>query len=334
MTCWDDLAARARGLASRLLAPDRLRELARARDLDALSASLEALGYGPRAEPPATPAAVEEQVRRAAAARLRVLAWWAGARAPLLAPILEDEDRRSIRAMLRGAAAMATAAERLEGLVPTPSLPPRALGELARQATPREVAALLAAWAHPFGAAILEEARRQQPDPFTLECRLDRAFAERASEVAPKAGTAMREHVRLVVDTAATWSALTLALSSGETPQQVEEAWLPGGERVSRTLFRAAAASPPSDARAMLAGAWAGTPLGDALTAGGGTEALEDAALATQLAAARRIARVDPTSEANAVLFALRMRGEVRALRRITWGVALHAPASMLVEAA
>ena len=97
-------------------------------------------------------------VRRKAAARMRLLARWAGGRDAVLAVVFEEEDRRSLRALLRGAVQGARAEERLEDLIPTPLLPERALAELARQARPAAIAALLTAWQNPYGPALLQQA--------------------------------------------------------------------------------------------------------------------------------------------------------------------------------
>lgn len=107
MTDWGDVAARARGLASQLLAPAQARALCDASDLAALMSALAAAGWplATRVERSADPRAIEFAVRRRAGARLRVLARWARERAALLSPLFDDEDRRSLRAIVRGAMA-------------------------------------------------------------------------------------------------------------------------------------------------------------------------------------------------------------------------------------
>ena len=174
---WEDLTARTRGLATHLLAPGQLDGLARAPDFDALSDAFRALGLLVPEGGTVTPEQLELSVRRAAAAKLRTLTRWAGARKALLAVVFEDEDRRSLRAMLRGAVHGASAEQRLGGLIPTPALPERALGELARQPTPGAVAALLAAWGSPYGPALLPDAAAVHPDLLALEPRATTSHA-------------------------------------------------------------------------------------------------------------------------------------------------------------
>ena len=70
---WEDVNARARGLATHLLRRDVLEALARHPDLAALGAALRTHGY-PLEEGEAAPEALELGLRRMAAARLRVLA--------------------------------------------------------------------------------------------------------------------------------------------------------------------------------------------------------------------------------------------------------------------
>ncbi len=147
----------------------------------------------------ASPAALELALRRAAADRLRLLARWCGPRVAILAVLFEDEDRRSLRALLRGSLQHAPAEARLAGLVPTPTLPERALRELANQATPAAVAALLTAWRNPYGSVLLAAASAAQPDLFTLELLVNRTFAARASRAARGTGL-LADYVRDAID--------------------------------------------------------------------------------------------------------------------------------------
>ena len=130
---WEAPNARARGLGTHLLSDEAMSALATAPDLAAMVALLEAAGIVIPEEGRLTPLAIELGIRRAAADELQRLARWFGDRSAAPGLIFADEDRRSLRAMIRGAAAGASAEARLVGLIPTPNLPERVLAELARQ---------------------------------------------------------------------------------------------------------------------------------------------------------------------------------------------------------
>src|SRR6185369_13383282 len=101
--------------------------------------------------------------------------------APLMSPLSDDEDRRTLRAIIRGAFAGIPAADRMDGVIPTATLPPRAIDQLARAVDLPALAATLMAIRHPFGSAVAAEAHRQHPDLFLLDAALARAFAARAT---------------------------------------------------------------------------------------------------------------------------------------------------------
>lgn len=296
---WADVGARARGLSSRLVGGAALRDLARSRDVDSLARAL--VRAAPELAPgdPPTPAMIELASRRTAAARFEVLVRWCGDRAAAIAPVFDEEDHRSIRAALRGATAGTPPDERRTGLIPTPSLGERALDEITRQPTPAAVAALLTAWEHPLAPAILTEARREQPDLYALESALDIAFAARAEIAARQGDAALRDFVHITI--------------------------------VSQRALTALLAPDPDQALAPLRAELAGTPLGRALSAGiPRAEAIERAALETQLIAQRRHARLEPLGLGPVLYFFVRLRAEMRDVGRIAWGVALDAPRAML----
>ncbi|HSA54909.1 MAG TPA: V-type ATPase subunit [Gemmatimonadaceae bacterium] len=322
MSVWVDVVARARGLSSGILSDRQLSEIARSRDvaelLDRLT-SLDIIPGGASAEP----RTLELVVQRRAGARLRLVSRWSGARHPLLAPLFEDEDRRSIRAMLRGAAAHAPSDQRLAGLVPTPALPARALSELARQGDAAAVAALLVTWRNPYGSAILEETRLQQPDLFRLETILTRTWAERARRVAPRCGRAMRVFVARVVDVENAWTALLLAGHEGAASPAT--LWVEGGTLLPRDAFVLATGSRSRrEAATILTGLLGRSPLAPAITPEPGAEGR---ALRAWTREQRDIARLDPLGPAPIIALLLRSRGELLTLRRIIWGIALGAPA-------
>jgi len=333
MTTWDDLNARARGLATHLLGRATLEGLAHAPDLPAIAAELASRGY-PVAESARTSgAALELAVRRAIALKFRILVRWAGRRTELLAVLLEDEDRRSIAALIRGAAQRAPAELRLSGLIPTPELPERALEELARQPTPASVASLLAAWRHPLAPALLLDPGHPEPDLFQIELALSRAFAQRALMAARRAGRRglLFRHVQQVIDLENAFTALVL---SEEKKPKVGDEWLPGGRAITLELAQRAALSGNAAAACqLLATGFAGTRLGAAFENPDRHPAgLELGVLAAQIAEIKGRARIEPLSIAFLLGFALRLRAEALDIRRVIWGISLGAPVPVLVQ--
>ena len=327
---WEDLDARARGLATHLLTRPELDALAEAPDLAALAEALRRRDY-PVDEGPATAAALELALRRAAGARLRVLARWSGPRAAALAVLFEDEDRRSVRALLRGAVQGAPPDARLAGLISTPALPERALRELARQDKPAAIAALLTAWRNPYGSMLLPAASAAQPDLFGLELLLNRTFAVRASRAA-RDTRFLAAYVRETIDLENAYTALVLAAEGKDvTPK---DAFLPGGEHVSVAAFEtAAAAGDVSEAMRRLGASFAGTPLAQAFEPQAGNLArLEEAVLRIRVRTLVRAMRTEPLGPAPLLAYALRLRVETIDLQRIIWGVALTAPRAVLVR--
>jgi vacuolar-type H+-ATPase subunit C/Vma6 len=333
MTNWDDLNARARGLATHLLGRAALEHLAHAGDLPSIATTLAGRGYSIGETDRGSGASLELAVRRSIALKMRILARWAGPRTGILAVLFEDEDRRSITALLRGSAQHAAPELRVSGLIPTPELPERALGELARQPTPRAVCSLLAAWRHPLAPELLDPASRPEPDLLEIETALSRAFAKRALRAARRAGRRrlLVHHVQQVIDLENAFTALIL--SEDEKPA-VADHWLPGGRAITLDLAeRAAASGDPATAADLLAAGFQGTRLGavfahpDQHPAG-----LELAVLGAQISELRARARLEPLSVAYLLAFALRLRAEALDVRRVIWGISLGAPAKTLVE--
>lgn len=321
MTDWGDLDARARGLTTHLLGRRRLAELAGCTSLGELAKELEALGYqlAPAADV-VTAEALEVGVRRIAARRVRTIARWAGSRADVLSVLFGDEDRRSVRALLRGALQGAPAAQRLAGLIPTPSLPEGALEELAVNERIGDVVTLLALWEHPYGPPLLAEARREQPDPLVLELTLNRVFARRAVDAARHAGASLRQYVALVIDLENARTALALDASTADV--DLEAAFLPGGERVTLELL-----SRPHD----LPAAFGGTPYVEALERGAANDAaLEAQLLARMIADVVSAARLDPLGPFPLIGYWLRLRAECVDLQRIIWGIVSLAPPAVV----
>ncbi len=331
MTDWGDVIARVRGLSGAFLDAAEWNDLCASRSLDVLASQLVARGAmrGP-AGGAATPLSIELALRRHAGARLRILARWAGSRATLLAPIFDDEDRRSLRALVRGAITASPAAERLRGLIATPTLPVRALEALAMAPDLRALHALLAVWRHPLAAALGSEAARARPDLFRLECALARGFADRDLAAAQRSDSPMRRFVTLTIDLENLWTAL--ALAEGTFDADVGQFFVPGGALV--TVDDLATAAETHSVVAVIAGLrprTVRTPLAAALDAS--ERSREDRALDALVAAFRRDALSEPLSTAPIIAFALRQRAELRNLLRITWGIALGATGHRLARA-
>lgn len=331
MPWWDEVNARVRGLATHLLRPERVSELATASDLPDLRRRLERVGVRLVLEPgPVTAAAMERAIRRLAASRLQLLARWCGDRAAALVVIFEEEDRRSLQAFIRGTVAGTAPAARLAGALPTTSLPLRALEELARQTSLQALGALLAAWGNPYAVVLHEIESPEHPDLLRLEVRLGRRFAQRAHEAARRGDRTLHAHVHDAVDLENIWAALLLAADGGDV--EPSECFIPGGDRITPAAFEDAATAPDrAEAGRRLARAFGSRPIGRALVrASARLPELDDELLAAQLTERRAAARLDPLSSAPILAYALALRADSRTLGRLIWGVALGIPAPAL----
>lgn len=328
---WEDLVARVRGLSGHLLGRSRLLSLGQARDLVQLSVALEE-AYGPAsgAANDAAPEQLELAVRRVAARYLRTVSRWAGKRTPFLTALFLDEDRRSVRALMRGAMSDLPQSLRLAGLVPTPELPERALEELARQSSVKDIVALLVAWVHPFGSALLEEARRPQPDLLRLDLALNREFARRAAAAVKRAplGNSARRDLRLwvqnIIDLENAFTAIQLAAQRSST--DATHFFVTGGHILhSKTFTAVATAGSSTGALALLGDALRNSTIAPVFAALS-TRPLEDAALDAELRRTSTAARRSPLGAAPIIAFLTRLRAEIRDVRQLIWRVALGAP--------
>lgn len=332
MARWEDLNARAKGLATHLMRRNALEALIRAPGSSDLADELRRLGYLVDESSRGSAASLELAARRKAASQMGILFRWFGSRADALAVVIEDEDRRSLRAILRGSAQRAAPDLKLAGLLPTPALPERALEELARQPEPSRVTALLVAWGHPYGEVLLEHTAGPDADLFSLELALSRAFAARALRAARRAdrGGLLEDYVRQVIDVENGAAAILLAEDRDEHP--VTDAFLEGGRRVTADVFRAAVGvAERVGAAARIAAAFSGTRLAGAFRAGEPGE-IEGAILAAQIVELHRAALRHPLSVAPLLEYALRLRAELLDVRWIIWGRSLGAPIAVLTD--
>jgi vacuolar-type H+-ATPase subunit C/Vma6 len=290
------LSSRARGVGTRLLTRRALESLADADDLSQLARGLARSGatIEPFGDAPDI-AAFELAARRTAAAHLRTLLRWQDRRPGVLDAFLAAQDRRNLRALLRGALQSAPAAARVAGLIPTPSLPERALTELARQASPSAVVALLVVLRHPDAARLAPIVAKAQPDLFAIEVALLQGFAARAGAAASRGDRVLREYVSDLVDVGNAQTALLLAGG----PRDVDPAT--AGTRIAAALPVVA-----DDAGA-----------------------LERAFLEHTLARLAAQARLDPLGSAPLLRVLLRIEAQSRDLRALGWGAVLGTPPVM-----
>ncbi len=331
---WDDVSVRARGLALHLLTRSHLEALARVSDLWELTSQMAAAGFDVEdtARSIREPGPLERSVRRTSQGHLTVLAHWSANRSRHLVFAFEDEDRRSLRALVRGAVAGVDSPSRLAGLVPTSSLPERALAELARLQTPAEISSMLRAMGNPYGPAIQAEAEGDLPDLFMLEVALDRTYAARAAQGTRGGGRRLKRFVAETIDLGNVHTALLLA-AQGE---DVDPAgcFVEHGRHLARETFLAAAA--PGEATAaieILTAAVGNTPLAEIVSTGLHPDRpVEHALLAARLRVQLNRARRASLSPDQLLAFLLRLRAQSVDLQSIIWGVALERPRPRLIE--
>lgn len=326
---WDDVNARARGLAGHLLDRRALERVGGARSRTELVHTLSQIGYPLSAEAGGFDGArLDQWIGDVVAQRFAVLERWLGRRRRVLAVVYEDEERRTLRRLLRGAAQGASPAARLRTLTPTPSLPRRALARLAAVASPLDLARELTGLGHPAGRVLaLRGPRVERLGLLGLETALSRLFATRVSRAARGGGRLVRRYTSLLIDLENAWSLLA---SSGWGPEiGPDDVFLPGGDLLDPDRFRRIALRrDPGATEADLAVVFRGTPLASVIRTGAGRagslEGRARWALARWLGGIARLAPLGPAP----ILFVLeRIRLEAEALRAILWSIDLGAPA-------
>lgn len=319
---WDDVNARARGLGTRLLDPERLSSLASSTSLSELVAALEREGHPFLSKGTApTPFDLERGFRRTVARHLEILTRWCGARSRVLLFLFEDEDRRNLRSLVRGAVAGAPQERRLSGLLPTPALPERALEELSRLATLSDLADALAAWGNPYAEAIRAEAPRTHADLFRMELAINRLWAERARRAVRWRGRELRGVVRETLDLENAHAAIVLSRHGASVDPRA--CFLEGGRRLGAEAFEEAARN---GNLAALSRAFAKTPFGPVLREDARSADVESDLLRARLRYYVSRARREPLSFSPLLAHLLRLRAQAIDLRRMAWARALGAP--------
>lgn len=329
MTAELALVSRARGLATHLLKRDALESLADAPDLYSFARALARTGrLEPLGDAPDL-AAIEQAVRRTAARHLRTLARWQEAAPGVLDVFFASQDRRSLRAFLRGALQGAPAEARLAGLVPTPTLPERALTELAREPTPKGVVLHLVLLRHPDAARLLPLVAKAQPELFALEAALLRGWAARALDAAKRGDAVLRDYVTGAIDLGNAQDALLL--SSGPRDVDAASCFVDGGRHLAKDAFVQVAQAPSRPAALeLLRKALAGSTLDDVFPVGADDPAHVDRRfLALTLERLGRAARALPLGTAPLLRFLLALEAQGRDLRTLAWGVVLGAPPAL-----
>src|SRR5688572_12753787 len=324
------LVARARGLATHLIARQTLETLAGADDLQSFTDHMSRLhaGIDPIREP-GDVFAVERAIVATASRHLATLRRWVDKAPNALDVFTAYQDRRSLRALLRGAAAGAPAERRVAGLLPTPSLPHDTLTELARCATPTDVIRRLVILGHDDAKRLMETVSASPVDLLSMEIVLLRSFAERVVRTAAAGDYVLRGFVESVIDVANAQHALLVA---GE-PRELKaaELFVRGGRWLPAAGFVSVAAAGSAEAGiAALAASVARSPLSSWLPLVTGDLAhLDRAFLVGSLAQLTRAMRVDPLSSAPVLRVLLLIDAQGRDLRALAWGAALGVPVGL-----
>lgn len=249
------------------------------------------------------PAALEDMLRERTEHELTLLRRWGG---DAIAVLELDEDRRTLRDLARGIAASMPRPPRAS--VATVSLPASRIARVAEAVSFAAARELLSD--HPLGAAF------DHAELFEVERALAHGFVAHAGR--PR-DLALRTYLHQMVDADNALAALALATRGpGLDPEAM---FLPGGERVTLRAFRDALATADTT-RERLARVFAGTPVAAALFSAR-PGAVEDAALAWQLATQTHLRRSEPLGLASVVWLWLARRDEARQLRAAAWTTAL-----------
>ena len=326
---WEAANARARGLATHLLARESLALAARRATWDSAARALVERGYPLEERDLLSRADLDRAIGRIAARRLGVLWRWLGSRRASLAVLYALEERRALRRLLRGAAQGASPELRLFGLTPTPTLPERVLRRLSHVPSPAGLATILTRAGHPAGRVL---ARGGRP-PLSLwesELALNQLFARLVTRAARRGGRTVRRFTALCLDLENTWSLLARGWGDNVGARDV---FLPGGEVLEVETFAALAAVPPGDATwQTLASRFGSTPLARVFRERASPTELERGVAVALVAWMRAEARRDPLSVSTVLAVALRIRNEAHDVRLVTFATDIGAPVATIVS--
>jgi hypothetical protein len=326
---WDDVNARARGLATHLLGPADFADFATVRTREALLQHLAARAYPlPAGGIAPDPDAFDRLVGDVTAGRLALLSRWLGPRQEALGVMYELEERQAVRALLRGVVQGLSPTGRLRAATPTPALPRAALERLAAASSPADLAQWLLRLGHPVGRALqLALAAPLAPGLLGLELAITRTFAARARRAARRGGRVLRSFASWTIDLENVCTLLQAEAWRGDL--EAEQAWLPGGRALPLARFASLAAGDPAELPSAFESAFAGLPFGAMLGAPDlATAGLERRVLSSQIAWCRTLARLQPLGPAGVLLVVGRIRAEAHDIRALAWGIELGAPAN------
>jgi vacuolar-type H+-ATPase subunit C/Vma6 len=236
------------------------------------------------------------------------------------------QDRRSLRALLRGAGEGAPPRVRLDGLLPTPSLPELALTELANQPSPAGVVRRLMQLGHPDSSRLLPLVQASQVDLLAVDVALLTGLAERATQAAIAVDETTRDFVRAAIDVGNAQNALLFA--GGPRDGGPANVFVHGGRWLSGKDFAAVAAAGSRErALTLLAAALATSPLASSLPAVPADLVRFDRAFLTEtLKQLTRAARRDPLSMAPLLRVLLLIEAQSCDLRTLAWGAVFGTP--------
>ena len=326
---WDAATVRARGLATHLLRRESLTRAAAAGSWAQAARVLVEHGYPLSDAAHLSAEDLERETAGLLSRRLALLSRWLGPASDVLAVITEDDDRRNLRALLRGAAQGASPGARLQGLVPTASLPHSTLERLAHADSPAQLAELLVRAGHAAGRPLREAARAEREARggtlWRMEFALSQVFALRLTRAARRGGRAVRRLAACLLDLE---NACSLLLApewgAGVLPDDV---FLPGGSIIGREEFaRIAALGNLDQVLEALAMRFTGTPLRDLFLPGLDTVHFERRAQAALLEWQYLEARRDPLGPWVLLLTLQRMRIEARDVRFLAGALRMGAP--------